>query len=204
MGTRVLSLRELAAAAVPTNELWRDDLPRVLCFRIACEQMRKTTNGNMVEIYNQAIDSDDVAVMVWAWGRAPLPPSAIYRAAEAGALECLTYAREHGTSWHDLTTLAAAKAGSLPCLRYAHENGAPWHVYTTAAAAGAGSLPCLRYAHENGAPWDPDTIWHALRVGSLPCLRYAHEQGAPWYRYRPLVCTHAPDCLEYIRQIGKY
>jgi hypothetical protein len=91
-------------------------------------------------------------------------------AAEAGSLACLTYVRDLGCAWNELTCSAAARGGHLECLRYAHEHGCPWDAHTCSEAAANDQLACLRYAHEHGCAWTRGPASRQLLEGrSLAC-----------------------------------
>jgi hypothetical protein len=125
-------------------------------------------------------------------------------AAEAGSLECLKYAHDHGCSWDIWTCTYAAYYGSLECLKYAHDpptgDGCCWDKWVCVHAASGGSLECLKYAHENGCPWDEGTCGNAAYHGSLECLKYAHEHGGPWNE--ATYHNAKPVCLEYLISNG--
>lgn len=92
-------------------------------------------------------------------------------AAYYGHPECMVFAHESGSAWHELTSSSAANGGHLECMVYAHENGAVWNDMTTARAAGNGHVDCLAYAYEHGAPFHLAGRW-AKKHGRSVCVAY--------------------------------
>lgn len=72
---------------------------------------------------------------------------------------------------------AAALGGSIQCLKYAKEHGSRWGKNVCINAAISNSLECLKFAHENGRSWDRKLICSAINSGSYDCLKYACENG---------------------------
>jgi hypothetical protein len=99
-------------------------------------------------------------------------------AAAAHSLDCLRYLRDKFPLTEGVC-VAAAEAGMLNCLSYAHGQSYPWTATTCAAAARANQYECLQYAHENGCPWDATTVNSAAQNGHVACLRFALHGGCP-------------------------
>ncbi|AGO83021.1 Ankyrin repeat domain containing protein [Pandoravirus dulcis] len=126
------------------------------------------------------------------------------RAAAAGHVDCLAYARSRGRSWGANVCATAAGGGHLACLEYAHANGCPWDESTPKEAAFGGHLDCLEYARTNGCRWDEDTPEAAAAGGHLDCLAYAYEGGCVT---SARACRKAAEsghaaCVKYLLDAG--
>ena len=84
-------------------------------------------------------------------------------AAEAGHIDCLDYAREHGYTWDWITTELAAKEGHLSTLAHAHRNGCPMTSQCIDAAMEGGHLWCVQYVNQNGCAWSQDSLIMAIK-----------------------------------------
>jgi hypothetical protein len=93
-------------------------------------------------------------------------------AAEAGHIDCLDYAREHGYTWDSITTELAAKEGHLSTLAHAHLNGCPMTPQCIDAAMEGGHLQCVRYANQNGCNWSEDSLIMAIKNNEVECFKY--------------------------------
>ena len=101
-------------------------------------------------------------------------------AAEGGHLVVLQWLRGNSCEWDWRTCARAAEYGHLEVLRWARENGCEWNSSTCTSAAGGGHLEVLQWARANGCEWDTDTCQWAAAGGHLKVLRWALENGCPW------------------------
>lgn len=81
-------------------------------------------------------------------------------AAGLDRLDCMEVAREKEfrCPWSEKVCQRAAEAGSLACLTYARQGGCPWDEFTTAGAMVKARSDCLDYALDNGCPWSEDAF----------------------------------------------
>lgn len=101
-------------------------------------------------------------------------------AAEAGHIDCLDYAREHGYAWDSITTELAAQEGHLSTLVHAHRGGCPMTSQCIDAAMKGGHLSCVRYANQNGCDWSEDSLIMAIKNNEVECFKYGYDNGAPY------------------------
>ncbi len=132
-------------------------------------------------------------------------PHSFDDAAEMYTAEALMYVHDvYGLPWDSDTCAAAAEAGSIDCLSYAHASGCPWDSDTCTSAAGSGSLHCLAYAHEHECAWGTSVLPYAAHKGHLECLKYAHTHGCPYLPKRMMIAVvraSSIPCLAYVRDV---
>lgn len=75
------------------------------------------------------------------------------KAAAAGHLELLKYARQEGHQWNDAATREAGKNGHLETLKWLRSQGCPWCLCLCSLAAKEGHFNILKWARANGCPW---------------------------------------------------
>ena len=79
--------------------------------------------------------------------------------------------------WNEATAcMKAAEAGHLEVLKWARENGCPWDKRTCEFAAYYGHLEVLKWARENDCPWNEATCMKAAEAGHLEVLKWARER----------------------------
>lgn len=101
-------------------------------------------------------------------------------AAEAGHIDCLDYALEHGYTMDLYTTALAAEKGHLTTLAHAHRKGCPMTSQCIDAAMEGGHLRCVQYAHQNGCEWSEDSVIMSIKNNEVECFKYGYDNGAPY------------------------
>ena len=167
-------------------------LDRLLALRSTCKRAtlaivfkpmvaKKLLDEHGTDMCYHAVHMGDLPLLQFAVRRGCPTFAVCTEAANAGHLEILEWAHEHGwCPWDEGTCRGAACNGHLKCLTYAHEHGCPWDERTCEGAAAGGQLECLTYAREHRCPWNEGTCRGAACGGHLECLTYAHEHGCPW------------------------
>ena len=112
------------------------------------------------------------------WERAI--PYVCQRAAGAGSLGALQWARAQGCPWDANTCRGAAEGGHLEVLQWARAQECPWDESICYKAAEGGHLEVLQWARAQGSWWDEDTCCRAAGGGHLEVLQWARAQGCPW------------------------
>jgi hypothetical protein len=109
----------------------------------------------------------------------------VSKAATAGHLSLLKWARAQGIPWNCFACSCAAAYGHLCVLKWLRAEGCPWDTLTCSWAADKGQLKVLQWARDQDCPWDSGTCQAAARSGHLQVLEWAVANGCPW---EPGVC----------------
>jgi hypothetical protein len=89
--------------------------------------------------------------------------------AAAGNLEMLSFLRQRGFVFSELTSYsAAATRDNLDVLMYLHDARCPWHEKACCVAAASCDLRQLQWLHAHGAPLHSEITWYAALGNSLP------------------------------------
>ncbi|AGO84340.1 Ankyrin repeat domain containing protein [Pandoravirus salinus] len=103
------------------------------------------------------------------------------RAATAGHLSLLQWARTRGIPWKcSITCSCAAAHGHLSVLEWLRTEGCPWNRWTCSWAAEKGQLEVLQWARAQDCPWNGDTCQFAAGEGHLRVLQWAVANGCTW------------------------
>lgn len=152
--------------------------------------------------------------------------SACDRAAAAGHVDCLVYARNRQHVWDTTTCALAARYGHVDVLRFLSENGCPQtdqvstylnDLYKDAVATSnhelvmmavaSGNIDCVEYLSKSRAiPLSSALFKVAAESGHVHTMRYGVEQGLAT-RLAYDACEAAArgghiQCLVYAREIG--
>ena len=102
-----------------------------------------------------------------------------------------------------LTPAKAAEAGHLLCLKFARQHECPWDELTTAAAAGGGFFDCLRYAREYECPWDAVRAVERIERSAVAFALETESHGPSAVRSQPSLerrCSFAARHIVGCRQ----
>jgi hypothetical protein len=105
------------------------------------------------------------------------------------SIALLSWARDQGCPWDEMTCAYAAQNGNLEVLQWLRAQGCPWDEMTCAYAASKGHLKILQWARARGCPWDEWTYAYAARGGHLEVVQWARANGCPESQTVP-VCSH--------------
>lgn len=122
------------------------------------------------------------ARLEWARTHCHCPWSAacVARAAMAGNIDAIKWARANGCPCDSNACAYAARGGQLTTLQWLHSDGCPWDGRTCAFAADAGHLEVLRFARAHGCPCNARVCACAARRGHLAVLEYLRFSGIGW------------------------
>lgn len=96
---------------------------------------------------NDTTDSGSIAQNIAGENKTPLK-------AAVQSVARVSWAKDCGCPWSEMTAMLAATAGNLEVLQWGRARELPWDKKVCAAAAVGGHLDVLRWLKMNGCPWD--------------------------------------------------
>lgn len=134
----------------------------------------------------------------------------INRAAEAGKIEVLEWARDNGIPWGTGTSLAVRSANPIPTMKWLLANGCPIDARATAQAICRSDFELAKWLRDNGGPWNPEVakivakncILLRSRLEELPLRERQRMEALSGAGPRPQPPPGVPPALKWIAENG--